>query len=76
MSIFSLLSSQPLVASLQVLGLTLAAGFVYVQLTKDRPYPGFPVVALEGKKPKESFFHLITNCIHNPRKNGFYKLIN
>ncbi|KAL7624096.1 hypothetical protein AAE478_005653 [Parahypoxylon ruwenzoriense] len=41
--------------SLQVVIATLVLGVIYSLITADRPFAGFPVVALEGKSPKKSW---------------------
>ncbi|KAI1744956.1 cytochrome P450 [Xylaria scruposa] len=57
MDVFKHLGGQPLTASLQVLGVTLALGFLFLYFNKDRPYPGFPLAVVEGKSPKESWLY-------------------
>ena len=47
---------QGLPISLQVVAATLLFGLLYSLITKDRPFAGFPVVALDGKSPKETYF--------------------
>lgn len=46
---------QGLPISLQVVAATLVLGFVYSLLTKDRPFAGFPVIALDGKSPRKTW---------------------
>ena len=41
--------------SLQVIAVTLLLGFLYSYITKDRPFAGFPIAALDGKSPKETW---------------------
>lgn len=48
---------QGLPISLQVVAATLLLGLIYSLVTKDRPFAGFPIIALDGKSPKETYFH-------------------
>ena len=46
---------QGLPVSLQVIAVTLFLGFLYSYITKDRLFAGFPVIALDGKSPKDTW---------------------